>query len=256
MILNRGICFDQHSSFLTGARNAPAKIREALHSASTNAYSELGVHFNDLDYHDEGDHSPSYDEIEALTIEHLQKADKLITMGGDHSITYPIIKAFATKFPKFDILQIDAHSDLYDVFEGNPHSHACPFARIMETGLCNRLVQVGIRCLTPHQRAQANKFGVEIIEMKDFNAKAFPKFENPLYISLDMDGFDPAFAPGVSHHEPGGLTPREVLNIIHHIQVDIIGADVVEFNPERDHSNITAALAGKLVKELACKMHG
>ena len=255
MIILRGICFDEHSSFMTGARLGPDKIRKALFSRSTNSYSELGVNLNEVDYMDKGDTSPLYSKIESITDHHLELGDKILTMGGDHSITYPIIKSYAKVYPKFDILQFDAHSDLYDNFEGNPLSHACPFARIMEEGLCDRLVQVGIRCLTPHQREQAQKFGVEIIEMKDFNPTTFPEFKNPLYISLDLDGFDPAYAPGVSHHEPGGLTPREVLKIIHGINTPIIGADVVELNPDRDPTNISAALAGKLVKELICKMH-
>ena len=81
-----------------------------------------------------------------------------------------------------------------------------------------------------------------------------PTFKNPLYISLDMDGFDPAFAPGVSHHEPGGLSSREVINLIQSIDTEVIGADIVEYNPTRDFQNMTAFLAAKMMKEIIGKM--
>lgn len=126
----------------------------------------------------------------------------------------------------------------------------------MENGFAIKLVQVGIRTLNTHQAEQADKFNVEIHQMKDLDLNQIPKFENPpLYISLDMDGFDPAFAPGVSHHEPGGLTSREVIHIIQNINTPpIIGADIVEYNPNRDFQNMTAFLAAKMMKELLGKM--
>ena len=144
---------------------------------------------------------------------------------------------------------------MYDEFEGDRYSHACPFARILEEKLTGRLVQLGVRTFNPHQREQVARFGVEVIEMKDFEAKAASLvFQKPLYLSLDLDAFDPAFAPGVSHHEPGGLTTREVLRLLQNIPVPIIGADIVEYNPHRDVAGMTAALAAKLVKEIAAKM--
>ncbi|MEL6987097.1 MAG: arginase family protein [Bacteroidota bacterium] len=191
--------------------------------------------------------------IEGISRKNLIHGDHLITLGGDHSISYPVVKALSEKHDKIDILHIDAHTDLYDEFEGDRYSHACPFARIMEEELCDQLVQVGIRCLTPHQKEQAEKFNVNIIEMKDYHLSRIPIFRNPLYLSLDMDGIDPAYAPGVAHHEPGGLTSRQVIDIIHNINGNLIGADIVEFNPDRDVSGITAALAGKLLKEIICK---
>ena len=179
---------------------------------------------------------------------------KILTLGGDHSITFPVIKALSKKYSSIDILHIDAHSDLYDHYEGDQYSHACPFARIMEGGFAKKLVQVGIRTLNPHQMEQAKKYNVEIHQMKDLDLSIIPKFKNPLYISLDMDGFDPAFAPGVSHHEPGGLTSREVIHLIQNIDAEIIGADIVEYNPDRDFHNMTAFLAAKMMKEILGKM--
>ena len=204
---------------------------------------------------DKGDFDiADYWDIERITQEHLDRGAKIFTLGGDHSITYPIIKAHSQKYSKLDILQIDAHCDLYDSFEGDKHSHACPFARIMESGLAVRLVQVGIRTLNTHQAEQAERFNVDIHQMKDLELSRIPKFENPLYISLDMDGFDPAFAPGVSHHEPGGLSSREVINLIQGIDTEVIGADIVEYNPNRDFQNMTAYLAAKMMKEILGKM--
>jgi len=250
-----GIPYDVASSFLRGPAQAPAKIREAYGSDSTNFFTESGTDLKD---------HPAITDVGDLTIVHettpitieksfdkiLLQYSKLLTLGGDHAITYPVVKAVAKKYPNLTILHLDAHADLYDSFEGNKYSHACPFARIMEEGLVNRLVQVGIRTLNAHQRKQAARFGVEIIEMKDWNNSIELNFEGPVYLSLDVDAIDPAFAPGVSHHEPGGFTSREVITIIQKLKGNLVGADLVEFNPTRDPSGITAMLAAKLFKEL------
>jgi agmatinase len=175
-------------------------------------------------------------------------------MGGDHSITYPIVRSLKGKHPALDILQFDAHPDLYDEFRGDPHSHACPFARILEEDLASTLVQVGIRAATAAHRAKAADSGVRMLEMKDLEDGLALKFRNPLYISFDIDALDPAFAPGVSHLEPGGMTTRQALGIIHRLEADIVGMDVVEVNPSRDPSGITAAAAAKLLMEAAGKI--
>jgi agmatinase len=177
-----------------------------------------------------------------------------IALGGDHSVTYPIMRAMAKKHPGLTILHIDAHGDLYDDFEGDRYSHACPFARIMEETLAARLVQVGIRTLSPHQREQISRFGVDTIEMQAYAGGARPAVDGPLYLSVDIDGIDPAFAPGVSHKEPGGLSVRDVLAMIHSLRGPIVGADVVEFNPSQDLGGLTAAVAAKIVREVAGHM--
>ncbi|WP_299216793.1 agmatinase [uncultured Aquimarina sp.] len=254
-IVVQGIQFDDKSSFQKGPKLAPPIIREILHCGSLNLCAENGVSIDTPAIEDKGDFEiEKYFDIEKITEKHLDSYDKVFTLGGDHSITFPIIKAYQQKYKKFDILQIDAHSDLYNDYEGDQYSHACPFARIMENGFAARLVQVGVRTLNPHQAAQASKFNVEIHQMKDYDISLIPKFENPLYISLDMDGFDPAFAPGVSHHEPGGLTSRQVVDLIQSIETEVIGADIVEYNPNRDFQNMTAFLATKMMKEILVKM--
>ncbi|MDY8135364.1 agmatinase [Aquimarina sp. 2201CG5-10] len=254
-ILIQGIQYDEKSSFQKGPALAPPLIREILNCGSLNLFAENGTTIENSEIIDKGDFEISeYFEIEKITQRHLDQDCKILTLGGDHSITFPIIKAHHNKYKVLDILHIDAHSDLYDNYEGDPYSHACPFARIMENGFAARLVQVGIRTLNTHQAEQAEKFNVEIHQMKDLNISDIGTFKNPLYISLDMDGFDPAYAPGVSHHEPGGLTSRQVIELIQNINTEVIGADIVEYNPTRDFQNMTAFLAAKMMKEIIAKM--
>lgn len=251
----QGILFDEKSSYLKGSALAPPLIRKAYHNDSANYFAENGMEIHPDIWNDLGDFEINeYFDIEKITSKNLNQKQAFITLGGDHSITYPILKAFNTIYGAVDILHIDAHGDLYDEFEGDKHSHACPFARIMENKLANRLVQVGIRTLSAHQKEQADKYKVEIIQMKDFDLSKLPIFENPIYLSLDIDSLDPAFAPGVSHHEPGGLSTREVLHIIQNINVPILGADIVEYNPTRDINDMTAMVSAKLLKEIAAKM--
>jgi agmatinase len=251
-----GVPTDSHSSFLRGAAAAPAAIRTALHSDHGNMAAESGLELGtDIPLDDIGDLPLTESEGDDSLIEDaVSKAVASglvpILLGGDHSITVPILRALATQGP-VDILHFDAHPDLYDDFQGDPRSHASPFARIMEAGLARRLVQVGIRTLNRHCREQAERFGVEIVEMRDFAPERVPLPTSPLYISMDLDAFDPAFAPGVSHHEPGGLTVREVLAVLDRVRGPIVGADIVEYNPSRDLNGVTAVLAAKLVREVA-----
>lgn len=251
---------DSHSSFLRGPALAPPRIRAALHSGSSNWNTELGVDLSaSPNWSDQGDldlshPTNSFIQIEQAIASLIKKRIRALTLGGDHAITYPILRAIGPHFPALTILHIDAHPDLYDEFEGDRYSHACPFARIMEAGLAQRLVQVGIRTLVPQTRRQAERFGVEIIEMRHLETFRPSDLVGPLYVSLDIDALDPAFAPGVSHHEPGGMTTRQVLNILHQIPGPIVAADIVEYNPIRDPLDITAMLAAKLAKEIIGRM--
>jgi len=253
-----GIPYDASSSFLRGSAAAPPLIRSALHSPAGNQYTERGADLSQLA--DAGDLSISDDPAIARTqiqegiARLLDEGYRPIALGGDHSTTYPILRAIAAKHRKLSILHIDAHGDLYDEFEGDRFSHACPFARIMEERLCARLVQVGIRTLTPHQRDQVKRFGVDTIEMQHFAGGARPSIDGPVYLSVDIDGLDPAFAPGVSHREPGGLSVRDVITMIHALGGPIVGADIVEFNPAQDLVGVTAAVAAKLTREVAGSM--
>ncbi len=255
-----GIRYDENSSFTKGAADAPPQIRAALRSDAWNLTSENGTDLSDDSiFFDAGDIEPvSGSEMFALIENsvHTLIADGLapISLAGDHSITYPILRAFARKYSDLSILHFDAHPDLYDSFEGNRNSHASPFARIMERKLVKRLVQVGIRTFTAHQREQARKFGVESIEMCNLRDDLHLDFDSPVYISFDIDALDPAFAPGVSHREPGGLSTRQAISLIQRLKGRVVGADIVEFNPRMDPLHITGTVCAKLLKEIAAKM--
>lgn len=260
MIVCLGIPLDENSSFLKGAAMAPEKIRDAFYSNSTNTFSEDALNISPWNtWKDLGDMKLSampkaFSEIESKIYDLVMDRKKIVTFGGDHSITYPIVKAFARKYRKLSILHIDAHGDLYDEFEHNRFSHACPFARIMEEELANRLVQIGIRTLNTHQRDQIRRFDVETIEMKDWSDDFTFRFDGPVYLSLDLDALDPACAPGVSHLEPGGFTTRQIVSVIQKLQGNLVGADIVELNPSRDINEMTALAAAKFFKEIISKM--
>lgn len=245
---------------MRGASGAPPLIREALRCPASNAWSETGVDLGAPGVlHDVGDmrFDPGAgvrEEIERAIAHLLESGLRPVALGGDHSVTYPVLRAVRRMHPRLTVLHVDAHADLYEEFEGDRYSHACPFARVMEEGLADRLVQVGVRTLNGHQREQAERYGVEVYDMMRWAAGERPVVEGPVYLSLDLDGLDPAFAPGVSHREPGGLTVREVLTLIQGVPGPLVGADVVELNPRRDLDGITATVAAKLVKEIAAKM--
>ena len=247
-----GFASDENSSFLRGPAQAPPLIREALRSDSTSLWTEDGVNLGEGGVlFDAGDFDGSIEEVTALLLKHGKTP---LALGGDHSISYPVVRAMAEVHDRLDVLQFDAHPDLYDEFEGNRLSHACPFARIMELGKVRRLVQVGIRTMNGHQRAQAERFGVEVIEMRHWDAGRSFAFDAPLYVSIDLDVLDPAFAPGVSHREPGGASTRQLLDSIQALRGRVVGADVVEFNPRQDTAGLTAHVGAKLVKDLAAQL--
>jgi arginase len=256
MIAILGIPFDKNSSYARGAAQAPDAIRGEFYSDSSNLWTENGRDLSSKELlQDHGNAEiREFTDIEPSISRLLRSNVSPILLGGDHSITYPIVKAFVRRIGPLDILHFDAHPDLYEDFQGNRYSHASPFARIMEEKLANRLVQVGIRSANYLQRQQAEKYGVEMWQMKDIRPDIAFKFERPVYITVDMDALDPAFAPGVSHPEGGGLSTREVVSIIHSTQGKVVAADIVEFNPSCDPSRITAAACSKILKELAGKI--
>jgi arginase len=255
-----GLPYDASSSFLRGPALAPARIREELFSSQSNGFSESGLHVlganglgdvGDLELPNTGAARGMIEQgIRALA----DSGVRPLSLGGDHSVTYPVLRALGPRVPGLTILQIDAHPDLYGDFEGDRFSHACPLARIMEEKLATQLVQVGIRTMNAVQRAQADRYGVRVIDMRAWALGVRPDLRGPLYVSIDMDGIDPAFAPGVSHREPGGLTVREVVTMIQSLPGTIVGADVVELNPTQDTSGASATVAAKLVRELASRM--
>lgn len=255
-----GVPFDAASSFRRGAAAAPPAIRAALSSPAGNMWTEglidLSVSGMLADAGDLTlpDAASARTLIEAGVAGILSAGGRPIVLGGDHSITYPVLRAMRQRHPQLSVLHIDAHPDLYEEFQGDRYSHASPFARALEAGLVDELVQVGIRTMNAAQRAQAVRYGVDVIDMDAWVSGRRPSLAYPVYVSIDLDGLDPAYVPGVSHPEPGGLSVREVLTLIHGLQVPIVGADVVELNPELDSRGLTALVAAKIVKELAGRM--
>jgi arginase len=252
-----GVPSDRNSSFLRGSAAAPPVVRSVLFSPAGNLFTEGGLDLGEPGRIDDHGDLPLADaDGDFAVIESAFRAigRPFVAVGGDHSITYPILRGLCAGREPVSVLHFDAHPDLYDVLEGNRLSHGCPFARIMEDGLARRLVQVGIRASTTHQREQARRFGVETVFMDAFTPEAVPIPDGPLYVTIDLDGLDPAVAPGVAHPEPGGLTVRDVMAVLRRIRGKVVGADVVELCPSRDPLGLTAAVAAKLVKELGARM--
>ena len=255
-----GIPLDHNSSFLRGAAQAPPLIREAFHSEHWDKTTETRVDLGAPGiFEDAGDlavmESPdAFQRIEDAVAKIIEDGKRPVSLGGDHSITAPILRAIGKRIPAITLVHFDAHPDLYADYEGNPHSHASPFARIMEEQLVHRLIQIGVRTMNTHQNDQAEKYAVRIFEIKDLPDPTHLNLAGPIYVSFDMDALDPAFAPGVSHWEPGGLTTREAISYIHALPGPIIGADLVEFNPVHDPTGLTATVAAKILKELLGKM--
>ncbi len=259
-----GIPFDANSSFRRGPARAPGVIRRALGSEAGNAFSERGIRVWPSDaVVDHGDLKVTsrarvrapIDAIERGVARALAITPQLVLLGGDHAVTYPVMRAMSQRWGRLSVLHFDAHPDMYPDYEGNPYSHASPMARILEEGLVDRLVQVGIRSPSPEQTAVARKYDVEVHPAHDLRGLSRLRFSTPLYVSIDIDGLDPAYAPGVSHPEPGGLTVRQILDVIGGVRAKkLAGGDVVELNPMLDPTGITAVVAAKLTKELLARM--
>lgn len=205
-----GIQEDRNSSFQTGPQKAPALIRKHFLEPAVNSWSELGIDVFDsiVDFGDIQPTKSSHSDIFAAvnpSIQEMQEIHGLVplTLGGDHSITFSTCKAVRRFINSpLVIVHFDAHPDIYEDFEGNPDSHASPFARILEVpGLCQQLISIGIRTLNGEQSPQIRKYGVHLIEAKDFPSKGsdisgvLKKFvldeDTPVYITFDMDVLDP-----------------------------------------------------------------
>lgn len=262
MVILTGICYDANSSFLQGPAKAPAIIRKMETDGSANTWSELGINIEPGTYYtDAGDlqienlpPAEAFTAIQKHVDQLLTPGRPVLTLGGDHSISFPVIDAFTNYHDHLHVLHLDAHADLYEDFEGNPYSHASPFARLLEKGAIASLTQVGIRTLNAHQRKQTERYGTDMIEMKDFTPGEILQLKSPLYISLDIDVLDPAFAPGISHHEPGGMSVRELIHFLQQVHATVVGGDIVEYNPQRDINHQTAMVCYKLMKEMMAIM--
>jgi len=251
-----GFEWDAGSSHARGPALGPSIVKRLLRSEASSSYS--------FDLTPMGDAIAGYDipalpedgaaaraVIEASVAAAIAAGERPLSIGGDHSVTFPILNAVSAKYGAVNVLHIDAHPDLHEDYEGDPFSHASPFARAHEAGLIARHVILGVRCWDPHQKVQAERYGVTILGAQEQDRIPADLFDAPLYLSIDLDGLDPAFAPGVSHPEPGGLSTLDMLSIIRRIKGPLVGADIVELNPERDPMLATARVAVWLIKEIA-----
>lgn len=204
-----GILEDRNSSFRQGPAKAPKIIRQYFFEPAVNTWSELGIEVAERinDFGDFTPHSRNYDDIYSsieAEMDVLQRVHGLIplTLGGDHSITFAASKAVRNFVRKpLVIVHFDAHPDIYDSYEGDKNSHACPFARICEVSdFCEKLISIGVRTVSGEQKLQIHKYGVHLIEAKDFPAKGsdikeiLDKFINPdtpVYITFDIDVLEP-----------------------------------------------------------------
>ncbi len=256
------IPWDDSSSYQKGASEAPSKIIKAtdgyLYESLTEDLTDISEKYV---YEDLGEIELEGEQFNDL----IEKVDKKVKkdyredavylfLGGDHSITYPIMNAFEEYISDdFGIIQFDAHPDLYDELDGDKYSHASPFRRIIEDGIIDskNLIQIGIRASTKEQRAYAQKN-----DIKQFSVNDISKLKNldigfkKAYISIDLDVLDPAFAPGVGNPEPGGFSTRELIELVKSLDVEVKAFDIVEYNPKKDTSKITAYAAAKLIKEI------
>ncbi|MFQ5640224.1 MAG: agmatinase [bacterium] len=252
-----GLPDDSQSSYKRGCSQAPARLRTAYNGHCYNATTELGVDLSGK-VADLGD-VPSRDTWEHTAIAYRELAQSLFQSGktpflagGDHAVTVPIVQAAAVLREPIQVIQIDAHADLYPEFEGNPHSHACTATRLLEMEHVHSLTQIGIRTLNERQAQVTHTFSgkLKIVHARDFVDGAIDIPEDlRIYLTIDLDALDPAYAPGVSHPVPGGLTSRQVLDFIQNLQVALIAVDVVEVNPPLDSHDRTAVLAAKLLHE-------
>jgi len=267
-----GIPWDASSTYRKGSHQSPIILRSATSGALYNTYTETGVNLKDKwQIFDIGDANisnskPISDRNKILEI--IRKYNKygmrFLFLGGDHLSTYFAfwsLKQLEEK--KIGLIYLDAHPDLYDQYEGNKYSHACVVRRIVEDTHIDPeyIVQVGIRASTPEQTEYANSKGIKTITTKEFQSNTangsaelvksyLPKNLDAIYLSVDLDVLDPAYAPGVGNPQPGGLSTREVIDFIHGLQgLKISAFDITELCPTIDYSGITAFASSKIIQE-------
>ena len=255
-----GLPDDSQSTYRRGCARAPERIRLAYDGNCYNACTETGVDLTGA-VADLGDLA-SLDSWEATARRYREFAAGIYSSGkvpffagGDHAVTVPVVAALAALNEPVHVVQLDAHPDLYPVFDGNTHSHACAAARMLEMSHVASLTQLGVRTLNRPQSQQAvlHRDRLRIFSSRDLGG-GIPAISHiprgaKVFVNVDIDAFDPAYAPGVSHPVPGGLTPRQVLDFLQCADWMLVGMDVVEVNLTFDRNDQTAVLAARLLHE-------
>jgi len=263
-----GLCWDKSSSFRRGSAKAPRVIRNYTSSKIYNSYTEVDVNIRDCwKIYDLGDITPpSIKEAFSTVKEKISKLtnSKLhIFLGGDHSVTYITLKALKeTSNDSWGLIYLDSHPDLYESYKANPYSHACTVRRIIDEAIVNpkHIVQVGVRAATAEQLDYAKKKGISIVSTSDVYKVSVKKISSMVneilsnvdnvYASFDVDVLNPAFAPGVGNPEGGGVTLRNLIDIIHNLEgINIQALDVVEANPDYDCGGVTFYSISKFIRE-------
>lgn len=253
-----GVPMDFTTTFRPGTGLGPQHIRQV--SEGLEEYSlQLDRDLADYIYYDAGDVIlPPGDVKESLrriksAAEHFLPSKKfLLVLGGEHLLSLPVIEAVYRLYPALAVLHFDAHADLRDEYQGASLSHATVMRRVADAVGGANIFQAGIRSGTRQELAYArlhtNLFLEEVASSLD---KILPAIRNrPVYITLDIDVVDPAYAPGTGAPEPGGCTPREIIQALHYLQdMQVVGMDLVEVSPVYDPSERTSLLAAKLVRE-------
>jgi agmatinase/guanidinopropionase len=265
-----GVPFDSGTSYRSGTRFGPRKIREASlmiwgHNSTLNVtpLKKLKI----VDYGDVSVIPPSIEHTMAAITgtagEIINAGARLITLGGDHSIALPLLRAHAQKHGPLSLVHIDAHIDTWEAeFESVPYSHGTPFRHALQEGLIREgeYMQIGIRgpISGENDYAEAAALGARTITIHEVTEKGLPvilrevhqRMKGPVYVTLDIDSADPAFAPGTGTPEVGGLTSYQLLQLVRGLHgLDLIGFDLVEVSPPFDHGDITAILAANIVFE-------
>ena len=265
-----GVPFDSGVSYRSGARFGPRKIREASLTLWGHNPTMKVTPNEVLKVVDYGDVS-----VIPTSIEHTMKAitetadtvinagTTLISLGGDHSIALPLLRAHAEKYGPLSLVHVDAHIDTWEAeFEAVPYSHGTPFRYALQEGLVHKgeYVQVGIRGPVSFENdyADAAELGARTITNHEVFEKGIPeilkevhqRMTGPVYVSIDIDAADPAYAPGTGTPEVGGLTSYQLLQLVRGLRgLNLVGFDLVEVSPPYDHADITAILASNIVFE-------
>lgn len=272
-----GVPFDIGTSNRPGARLAPREIRDESRMLRPFNVSTGADPFNSLTVADIGDVpintfnlQKSIDIIEAFYDDVLGCGVAPLTMGGDHTIALPILRALRKKHGPIGVIHVDAHADINDHMFGESIAHGTPFRRAVEEGLLdgNRVVQIGLRGTgySANEYDWSRDQGFRVVTAEECWHKSLtPLMEEvrekvgggPVYISFDIDGLDPAFAPGTGTAEVGGLTVMQGIEIIRGSRgLDIVGADLVEVSPPFDMSRNTSVVAANLLYEMLCVLPG
>ena len=252
-----GYPFDGTACFRKGAADGPEAIRHHSHNFES-WLNELGLDLRDVPTHDWGDVETVADQEANNSaigeiVDRIGAAGKFsVGLGGEHSLTPPAVAALKQHYPNLTVVILDAHLDYRDGYQGAKWSHAATTRRVSEIVGVECVRVIGVRSLSREEQQAARGDDLSYIEagwadLREHLSDIVDTLDGPLYLSLDMDAIDPAFAPGVGTPEPFGMTPYEVLQVLNFLSDRLVGFDCVETCPPADNGN-TAALAARLVR--------